>query len=98
MWNPALVDGPIQVPVFADAPQTVTTDDGMEMTVPVVTGYVDGYHLNVAPEAVTKAAAKYAIEPAAPVRVIAGGETVFLKFPDEETAKSALPALWIEEV
>ncbi|ATC34119.1 hypothetical protein CA606_18265 [Caulobacter vibrioides] len=98
-WNPALVDGPIAVPIYGPA-------DPVTGERPVIGGRV-GYHLNVARSAMPAGAAGYEVdpEPATPTRVFAGdwrGEdgrwalTALLLFPDEATAIAALPGLWSE--
>lgn len=58
----------------------------------------DSYHLNVAPEIMTPALAKYAVEPSTPERQFGGGETDYLTFPSEAAAKKALKAYWIDSI
>jgi hypothetical protein len=56
------------------------------------------YLLNIAPELMRPALAPYRVHPATPDVVWAGDVdftgTIFLKFADETTARSLLPALW----
>jgi hypothetical protein len=57
------------------------------------------YHLN-ATQAVLNAcgaAAPYVVAPASPTTIWAGAPTVFLKFPDEATAKAILAAWWRDQ-
>lgn len=98
-WNSSLVDGPRQVSNLG--PPDPETGER-----PVL-GWLPGYRLNVARSALTPEAAPYLMDPQpqTPRCLFAGDElgadgnwtlTAFLVFPDEETAKAALPGLWIE--
>jgi hypothetical protein len=58
---------------------------------------LEGYHLNVAPWLVTEGLAAYAVVPGNPVRIMLGGATGWLKFPDEVTARVLLADYWIED-
>jgi hypothetical protein len=89
-WNPSLIDGPVSIAIYGDP---ITDDEGH--TYRPITGYVEGYHLNVAPE-VAAGLDAWRIEPTSPERVFAGAETVFLRFADEAEARSALGAYWME--
>jgi hypothetical protein len=86
-WNTSLIDGPVPIPILSEP-----DDEGMQ----TLLGYVDGYHLNVAPQVYTAELAPYVVTPTLPRRVFAGAETVFLKFSDEAEARSALGAYWME--
>jgi hypothetical protein len=90
-WNASLLDGPVPIAIYGDP---ITEDEGH--TYRPVIGYVDGYHLNVAPQVYTAELAPYVVTPTFPHRVFAGAETVFLKFADEAEARSALGAYWME--
>jgi hypothetical protein len=92
-FNPSLIDGPVPIAIFGDE---ITDDEGN--THRPIEGYVEGYHLNVSPQVYTDDLAPYLMTPTQPRRVFAGAETVFLKFADEEEARSALGAYWTEEV
>lgn len=87
-WNTSLIDGPVPIPILSEP-----DDEGMQ----TLLGYVDGYHLNVAPEVYTPELEPYRIAPRNPRRVFAGAETVFLKFADEAEARAMLGAYWVEE-
>jgi hypothetical protein len=86
-WNASLIDAPVPIAIYGDP-----DEDGQRP----VTGYVDGYHLNVAPQVYTAELAPYVVTPTLPRRVFAGAETVFLRFADEAEARSALGAYWME--
>lgn len=92
VWNASLIDGPVPIAIFGDE---ITDDEGN--TYRPVVGYVEGYHLNVAPQVYTAELAPYVVTPTLPRRVFAGAETVFLKFADEAEARSVLGAYWVEE-
>jgi hypothetical protein len=92
MFNPSLIDGPVPIAIYGDP---ITDDEGNTHS-PVI-GYVDGYHLNIAPQVYTDDLAPYLMTPTQPRRVFAGAETVFLKFADEEEARAMLGAYWVEE-
>lgn len=83
------IDGPIAVP---GDPDPVTGE---------VLTWRPEYHLN-APLALFNANAEamtpYRIFPASPSRIYAGdlAETVFLRFPDEATARAVLAAFWAD--
>jgi hypothetical protein len=91
-FNPSLIDGPVLIAIYGDP---ITDDEGN--TYRPVTGYVDGYHVNVAPEVYTPALEPYRTAPRNPRRVFAGAETVFLRFADEAEAQALLPTYWHEE-
>jgi hypothetical protein len=98
-WNLSLIDpGPsqagIQVPVYG----TPTIDPVTGESVAVIVGTEPGFHLNTVQSVIDAcpAAAQYVVAPASPVTVWAGSPTVFLKLPDEATAKSVLAAYWTE--
>lgn len=96
MWNKSIIDGPLQIPIFGD-PQPVTLLKGEKDvgdTFCPVTGYREGYHLNMPADAVPEAAKPYLVDPAEPARVLAGTDTAFLKFPDEATARTVLAEFW----
>jgi TctA family transporter len=66
-------------------------------SVPVITGFEAGVHINAAQSVLdaTPAAKAYVVSPASPVCVWAGSvPTVFFKFPDQATAQSVLSAYW----
>lgn len=88
MWNASQVNGPLNIPIYGPP-----AEDG---SLPII-GEVPGYHLNACPSLASDALAPYVVEPQAPVNVWAGAPTLFLKFPDEATAKSALADYWIEQ-
>jgi hypothetical protein len=90
-WNTSLIDGPIPIAIYGDP---ITDDEGN--TYRLITGHIDGYHVNVAPQVYTAELAPYVVTPTLPRRVFAGAETVFLKFADEAEARSALGAYWME--
>jgi hypothetical protein len=90
-WNPSLIDGPVPIPLYGDP---ITDDEGN--TYRPVIGYVDGYHVNIAPQVYTDAMQPYVMTPSLPRRVFAGAETVFLKFVDEVEARAMLGAYWME--
>ena len=92
MWNQSLIDGPVPIAIYGDP---ITDDEGN--THRPIEGYVEGYHLNVSPQVYTDDLAPYRATPRNPRRVFAGAETVFLKFADEEEARSMLGAYWVEE-
>lgn len=92
MWNPALIDGPVVVPVYGD---DALEDDTGAAYLPV-TGYRPGYHLNVAPELITPDLAAFEVDPATPARVFAGGATGFLEFADEAEARAHLGTYWFD--
>lgn len=92
MWNSSLIDGPIPVPLYG--PEQVQEHG---TTIRPITGYREGYHLNVAPQVMTQALQLFAITPKTPDRAFAGAETVFLRFASEAEAKTYLPDYWIEE-
>jgi len=91
MFNPSLIDGPVPIAIFGDP---ITDDEGN--THRTIEGYVEGYHLNVSPQVYTDDLAPYLMTPTQPRRVFAGAETVFLKFADEEEARSMLAEYWYE--
>jgi len=91
MWNQSLLDGPVPIAIFGDE---ITDDEGN--THRPVTGYVEGYHLNIAPQVYTDDLAPYVMTPTQPRRVFAGAETVFLKFADEAEAIEVLSAYWTD--
>lgn len=96
IWNPTYIDGPIAIPVYDDTdPETGERS---------ITGYRDGYHLNVARSILTPTTELYEVtpDPATPVRTWAGDvrgedgrwrETAFLRFADE-TAALAVMSAW----
>ena len=84
-WHPGYIDGPISIPILSEPDA-----EGAR----TITGYVPGYHLNIAPEVMNEACLPYRLQPNTPERVFAGAETVFLSFPDEATARNALGAYW----
>jgi hypothetical protein len=86
-WNTSLIDGPVLIPILSEPDA-----EGMQ----TLLGYVNGYHLNVAPQVYTAELAPYVVTPTLPRRVFAGAETVFLKFADEAEACSVLGAYWME--
>jgi hypothetical protein len=90
-WNSALIDGPVSIAIYGDP----ITEDAGHTYRPVI-GYVDGYHVNVAPQVYTAEMEPYAVTPTVPRRVFAGAETVFLRFADEAKARSVLGAYWME--
>jgi hypothetical protein len=90
-FNPSLIDGPVPIAIFGEP---YTTDEGNEAR--DVIGYVEGYHLNISPQVYTDDLAPYLMTPTQPRRVFAGAATVFLKFADEEEARSMLGAYWID--
>lgn len=67
-----------------------------QILAPVETGQ-PGYHMNMDPALYTDALAPFVVTPAAPVVVFAGQDTVFLRFPDEQTARLHLGAHWITD-
>ncbi len=91
-WNSALIDGPVPIAIYGD---TITDDEGN--TYRPVTGYVDGYHVNIAHQVFTPELEPYAMTPSLPRRVFAGAETVFLRFADEAEARAVLAEYWHEE-
>jgi hypothetical protein len=91
MFNASLIDGPVPIAIFGDP---ITDDEGNTHS-PVI-GYVEGYHLNISPQVYTDALEPYVMTPTQPRRVFAGAETVFLKFADEEEARSMLADYWTE--
>lgn len=96
-WNPNIV-AVVQVPILGEL-ETVTIEIGgesVEVTQRPVTGYQDGVHLNIPASFVTPAMEEYLVEPETPVAVIAGVETAFLHFDDEEQAREVCPHLWLE--
>jgi hypothetical protein len=92
-WNQSLIDGPVPIAIFGDP---ITDDEGN--THRPVTGYVEGYHLNVSPSVYTDDLAPYRTTPRNPRRVFAGAETIYLRFENEAEARSMLGAYWTEEV
>ena len=88
MWNQSLIDGPISIAIFGDP-----DEEGVRP----VTGYVEGYHLNVSPQVYTDELEPYRATPRNPRRVFAGAETIYLKFADEAEARLVLGAYWTEE-
>lgn len=91
MFNASLIDGPVPIAIYGDP---ITDDEGH--TYRPVTGYVDGYHINVAPEVYTPELEPYRTAPRNPRRVFAGAETVFLRFADEAEARAVLGDYWVE--
>jgi hypothetical protein len=91
MWNQSLLDAPIPIAIYGDP---ITDDEGN--TYRPVTGYVPGYHVNIAPSVYTEAMQPYVMTPSLPRRIFAGGETVFLRFEDEAEAREVLGAYWYE--
>jgi hypothetical protein len=92
MWNQSLLDGPVPIAIYGDE---ITDDEGH--TYRPVTGYVDGYHLNVAPSVYTEALEPYRATPRNPRRVFSGAETIYLRFEDEAEARSMLADYWVED-
>jgi hypothetical protein len=90
-WNPSLIDAPIPIAIYGDP---ITDDEGNTYT-PVI-GYVEGYHVNIAPQVYTDAMQPYVMTPSLPRRVFAGGETIYLRFEDEAEAREVLGAYWYE--
>ncbi len=88
MWHASIIDGPVPIPILSEPDA-----EGMQ----TLLGYVDGYHLNVAPSVYTPELEPYRATPRNPRRVFAGAETVFLRFADEAEARSLLGAYWVEE-
>jgi hypothetical protein len=93
MFNASLIDGPVPIAIYGDP---ITDDEGN--TYRPIEGYVDGYHLNIAPSVYTDDLAPYRTTPRNPRRVFAGAETIYLRFEDEAEARSMLGAYWTEEV
>ena len=62
---------------------------------PVNVPDVAGYHLNIAPE-VAAGLDAWRVYPTSPERVLAGAETVFMRFADDAEARDALPGYWVE--
>ncbi len=91
MWHASIIDGPVPIAIYGEP---ATDDEGH--TCRPITGYVDGYHLNVAPEVYTPELEPYRTTPRQPRRVFAGAETVFLRFNDEAEARSLLGVYWVE--
>ena len=91
MFNVSLIDGPVPIAIYGDP---ITDDEGN--TYSPVTGYVEGYHLNIAPQVYTDDLAPYLMTPTQPRRVFAGAETVFLRFEDEAEAQAMLADYWTE--
>jgi hypothetical protein len=91
MWDQSLIDGPIPIAIYGEP---VTDEEGH--TYRPVTGYVEGYHLNIAPQIMRPDLEPYAATPRNPRRIFAGGETVFLKFVDEAQAREYLAGYWYE--
>jgi hypothetical protein len=91
MFNASLIDGPVPIAIYGDP---ITDAEGN--THRPVTGYVEGYHLNISPSVYTDDLAPYLMTPTQPRRVFAGAETIFLKFADEEEARSMLADYWTE--
>jgi len=88
MWNLSIIDGPIDVPIYGPPDEEGNRE---------VIGHRDGYHLNVSPEIMTSELEQFVIEPETPNRIFFGGETTFLKFPNEASAKSHLSEYWNDE-
>lgn len=92
-WHPTYIDGPIMIPVYGEAdPETGERP---------MTGYRDGYHLNVARSILTAAMEPFEVtpDPATPYRIWAGDErgkdgrwreTAFLRFDDEGEAAETM--------
>jgi hypothetical protein len=93
MWNQSLINGPVPIAIYGDQ----TTDDEGNAYKPVI-GYVEGYHLNIAPQVYRDALEQYRATPRNPRRVFAGAETVFLQFANEAEARLMLADYWTEEV
>jgi hypothetical protein len=91
MWNLSLIDGPVPIAIFGDP---ITDDEGN--THRPVTGYVEGYHLNIAPQIMRPELEPFAATPRNPRRIFAGGNTVFLAFASEEQARQYLADYWTE--
>ena len=91
MWDQSLIDGPVPIAIYGDP---VTDEEGN--TYRPVTGYVEGYHVNIAPQVYTDALEPYVMTPSLPRRVFAGSDTVFLKFSDEAQARGYLAGYWYE--
>jgi len=88
MWNASVIDGPVPILILSEP-----DEEGVQ----TLLGYVEGYHLNIAPQVYTPDLAPYVVTPTLPRRVFAGAETVFLKFADEAEAQALLPTYWHEE-
>lgn len=95
-WNPALIDGPIPIPVWS-APDA----DGDR----TVVGWRDGYRLNTTAEvlAARPELAAFRVEPPRMIRVWAGDDpeaptvTVALRFADEAEAAEVLGFALMED-
>lgn len=94
----------VPIPIYGDP---VTDNDGIEYR--PVTGYVPGYHVNIARAGLTEALEPFEVTPGpnTPVNTWAGDtmgedgrwmQTAFLEFTNEAAAKSALAGLLFEEV
>lgn len=89
-WNASQIDGPISI-----WPSDI--DGGHEEEA------AEGYHLNIDPALMASDLGPFRVYPRSPERVWAGDEppfnqTVFLKFPSEQVARStSLGRLWIED-
>jgi hypothetical protein len=88
-WNQSLIDGPVPIAIYGDP---VTDDEGN--TYRPVTGYVEGYHLNIAPQIMRPDLEIYRSTPRNPRRIFAGAETIFLRFVDEAEATEKLSDYW----
>ena len=70
---------------------------------PIPTYKQNSYDINISVSCMTSELENYVVEPSMPKRVFAGDdpenrtETVCLSFPNEATAISLIPELWIEE-
>lgn len=88
MWDASQVDGPFAIPILGEPNEDGARD---------VLGYIEGYHLNVAPQCVSPEVEAFRVEPSSPERVFAGAQTVFLRFDNEVEARTKLAAYWQDE-
>lgn len=100
--------GPILIPILGE----LASDPETGASAPALLGFVPGVHYNVTRHAMCPALAPFEIAPGpeTPREVWAGDsidpetgrwrETVFLQFPDDETARAALTeaGLWVEHI
>jgi len=83
-WNPSLISGPLSIPIYGE-PVEIETEDG-PVTHRPITGYVPGYHLNVAERLMTAGLEAYRVNPVTPFASHAGTVTACLVFADEAEA------------
>lgn len=95
MWNPAIAIA-VVIPILGE-PEVIATDAGPAEHFPIL-GYEEGVHVNMAEEDMTPALEAWRVTPATPRFALAGVETAYLRFDDEDAAQAAAQGagLWLE--